>query len=288
MSNYVAIPGSDLNEAGAIVWWTLSGSVDLIDIVEVLDSVGLPETWAPTAPRIETVAQRAATAAATSRRQLVRPLSKRSAWEFVTETVVGEGEASRLKYTANVRISVGEDGLRLQPVTPEDTDLAAQIGANMEIHRGLLNCTDMSNWLTGLLANHLQSVGLRDRGGFYFVPAGESLDNWRKICEVVRSVSGHKMYSMPAMTSDDAIEAILGALQQEADQAMEKLETYLQNENLSTRALNVWDRSMTALQSKVATYANLLGLNLESMTQRAETLLGGVTAARMIRDTKRK
>jgi len=277
---------NDEQSAGAIVWWSLSGNTDIEDARETLELNGFDKSWFPTPPRLETVAMRAAKAAVDNKRQLCRPLTKRGECEFITERVVVVDDEETIAHVANARVTIVGDGdakeVLVQPSTEDDVALATKIAQSVQLYRGLLTATDISNWLLGILTTKIQAVSLRERGGFYFVPHGEELTTWGRVCDIVRSISGHTLYSMPAMRSEEAVEAILASVRREAAAEMAKHQEYLAGET-SSRGLNAAERHLGALQLKIERYAELLGVELPELTAHTSQLLGGVQAARILK-----
>ena len=86
---------------------------------------------------------------------------------------------------------------------------------------------------------------------------------------------------MPAMRSDDAIEAISEAIRRESDAQMVKFEEYLSGK-VSTRGLNSYERELGSMRKKVEQYAELLSVNLGDLLDRSKTILGGIQAARLV------
>jgi len=163
---------------------------------------------------------------------------------------------------------------------PEDQDLADAILASARAQEGVLTAMDVSSWLLWVLRHHVQAVSLRERGGFYFVPR-DRLPVWRQVVAVVRACSGHRLFEIPAMRTEEAVEAILTAIRDEAAERMAEMEAYLAGE-VSTRGLNSWERRLGELQEKLAHYAELLGVALPDLDAKAITLKGAVQAARIV------
>jgi hypothetical protein len=279
---------AEANLVGAIVWWSLKGPTDLVDFQEGLDAHGLPVDWAPLPPRMETVATRAAASAARDKRQLVRPLKDRGSSDFVSERVLDAGEPSeRLEYTAHVRVSVKTEGgtkhVLVTPTTADDTALAQQIAGAVGLYTGLLTPNDMSLWLLWVLNTKVCAVSLRDRGGFYFIPSGEPLALWKRIAHVIQTVSNHVCQSIPAVRTEDAVEAILTAVRREADESISALETWLLSDDVSKRGLVARVKELGHLQAKLTRYGTILGTAMPDLEDRAVTVMGALVATKATR-----
>jgi hypothetical protein len=282
LTDIVAVEGSEA--AGAIVYWQLSGSVDLQDLTDALGTltvIGAP----PSAPSMEVVLQRAAQQAVSSKRQMVRPLDKRGSYAFVEESVDGQ---SALKYNQRLTMRVEKAGLDQPPYAvvlahdPEaDEPLQAQVYANVNVFKGLLTASDVSSWLLHVM-EQVHGVGLRDRGGIYFIP-NDCLALWRPLIAALRTVSDHKVFEIPAMRTEEAVEAILTAVRRDAEAALAEMEAYLAGET-STKGLNAIDRRLEEVRVKAAHYAQLLGVQLPDLQAKIVTLTGAAQAARIVRD----
>lgn len=267
--------------AGAIVWWELSGAVDLDDFVEVLQARGFPEKDFPSAPGVEAIAQRALQGAVKTKRQLVRPLRERGRWDLIEESVgTDAAESVELGYTPLLRVEALDDGqIRVTPRDPTTGEALAEIvRASIRFHEKTLTAADISLWLLAA-ARRLDAVSLRERGGFYFIPAPQ-LPAWMAARDALRDVSAHQIREMPAMRTEEAVEAVLSGLRTEACAKMAAFEEYLKGD-VSTRGLNAAERDLGFLAEKVSRYSELLGVSLTDLSTRHEALSGAVVAARL-------
>ena len=290
----VAVPADSSSVAGALVYWALSGIVDQQDLYEQAEIAELGELFMPEEASLETCVLRAAenciSTKQVGRKIMIRPVAKRNRWDLVEEQVVttlgtnGEKDRESLKYTELVRIQVERqaDNSRTVSVTPsrgEETELADQIKAMVPTFKGIMTANDVSSWLLHVVRGYVHAVSLRERGGFYFVPR-DQMEKWKTVMGCVRAVSDHKLFEIPAMQSEEAVEAILEAVRKEADGQMTDLETYLAGE-VSTKGLNAWERTLELTQAKMERYAALLGVALPDLESKAETLQGALVAARI-------
>jgi hypothetical protein len=282
---FVVIPGYE-DAAGAIVWWDLTGEVDLMEMEDAWLDKGGAEALLPAIPSVEVCAKRAADSAVSTKRELVRQI-RRGAWDFLKESVVGDDvENEHLEHSVAVRIRIvkdTDDGEKRPQITAagEQWDiLRDEIARQYNHYRGSLIASDISSWLLWMLNKEILAVSLRQRGGFYFIPA-DQIPAWKMISETIRSVSSHQMYEIPAMRAEDTVAAVLTAVRKEAEATMQEMEDYLMGD-VSTKGLNAIDRKTADVQAKVAKYAELLGVALPDLQERATTLLGSCQAARML------
>lgn len=261
--------------AGLIVWWELHGLTAVEDIEDALDGTGFTP---PSSPSLVMALQRAAKRALPTNRHLLRPL-RRGVWEVVLETVVpaSDGEREHLKHE-RVLSGYVEDG---QAVVEGDDALRTEVLSKVGFYQRVLTPEDISSWLLWR-ASALHAVALRQRGGFYFIPA-DLVVPWRRLVAAVRSASEHSLWELPAMRTSEAVEAVLTAVRLESEARVAELERWLAEagDDASTRGLNAATRETDAVRAKVSHYTKLLGREMPDMVARLEKLTGAVQAARL-------
>jgi hypothetical protein len=119
---------------------------------------------------------------------------------------------------------------------------------------------------------------LRETGGFYFVPRDKA-GLWRVFTGVVHAVSRHRVYEIPAMRSDEAVAAILAALESEAAAEAKALEDELCKGEVTARTCTSRLAKCRDLAAKVASYEQLLGANLDVLRERLGHLDAGLAEA---------
>lgn len=290
----IAVPDALGDVAGIIVWWELTGFVGYDDLAEAAELHGVAEAELPELPGCSTALMRAAAASTIDKRQLLRPLKKRGSWEIVQETVVErgldneEGKPTTRERTSHESLVVGwvdrDLNGQLLPYVEAQNDagdvIARRILACYPGFKHALSTSDVSAWLIYLAEKRCSGVGLRARGGFYFIPR-DCVDYWRAVVTTVRACSGHQLMEIPAMRTEEAVEAILGAVRKEAELAFSELETYLEAGVISTRGANAYTRQMQDVRAKVQRYADLLGVAQVDLLDRAEQLAGVLQSAHL-------
>lgn len=254
-------------ECGAIVWWSLNGPTPhkvLHDEVIQLDA-----SFAP-AEVGKAVALRRACMDMVRRRQLCRPLNDRGAYAIVRESVKGE----EISHQVVCRVKLEMENLVFSDGCEEPTKL--QIRQGYELMLNHLQPEDVSVWLCSVV-DKMEAVSLRPRGGIYFIPR-HHMASWRALAGALKTTSGHQLFEVPAMATDEAVEAILASLTREADVAASAFEAAIE-ESLGERALNNRVEGCKSLQQKVRTYEALLGTNLDTLRERLVVLEGQLAAA---------
>jgi hypothetical protein len=258
----------DLQGAGALTYWSLSGPMNpalLADEWELADEL-LPE------PPTPAVALARAMKGSQGRHRLVRTLG-RGTHAVIAETVRGEDVDP--EYSVDLKVKLDVTG---RPVcVPADHPAGPAIATAYQEHLKQCSAEDIGSWLCWLV-RRFDGVALRESGGFYFIPP-QRLDEWRAIVAALRAVSAHRVHVVPAMRTEEAVEAILAAVEAEATAAATAVEQELAGEELGLRALQNRSTSLDALQSKVARYEATLGARIEGFRERLETLRAGVAAA---------
>ncbi len=286
MSNFVVVEdGTQI--AGAVVWWSLSGSVDADDLQDACQNKVFSQ---PGLPSPETVVLRAARHLTANKRQNVRPGFQRGTYVFLQEIPATEGHKG-VDVENLVHLSVEYvDEKPEYKIVPFQTDdsieadarayLAQAIRDKCKIMEKLYFAEDISAWLLEMLSTVIGAVGLRDRGGFYFVPR-DQLEYWRELTGVLKSVSNHRFFEIPAMRTEEAVEAILTATRAEFQEKLQETEQYLQGK-VSTRGLNAYERALEEMSLKAKRYAGLLGVALPDIEARVTELTGLTQAAKLI------
>jgi hypothetical protein len=204
---------TESESTGAVVYWSLAGDLDL----GVLGSnwEGINPDWIPSKPSTKAAFSRAAKDEQ-NRRILVRSHVD-GGYQFVAEIAHAD---KPLEYIVGPRLVLNAAD---KVVFSEDSAAFANRSASVALLDRVtlayekacetVDSKDVSVWLTGI-CKALNAVSLRATGGVYFIPR-DSIDLWHKIKGAVSVSSAHKVFEIPALKSDDAIQAILEAINSE-------------------------------------------------------------------------
>jgi len=264
----------DLAECGAVSYWKLKGVVDAAALAAAWSDEMLDHALLPVPPSGDTALGRAVHELA-GKRRLVRPLAKRGDWVIVDEEIVG----TTLTYTNECRTHW--DSQRSCPsVTPQNHPLASKILANFTRVQTELSSEDISAWLVRL-ATKMSAISLRDTGGVYFVPR-KGMEFWRSVVRALQAASQHRLFKLPAMKNAEVVEAVIDAVTAEAEAEAAVMEAELAKEGddaLGARALTGRATRCEAVLAKVSTYEVLLGVKLDALRARMETLKADLATA---------
>lgn len=267
-------------EAGAIVWWRLHGTVEYAAFMAAWQGAGLDHSHAPM-PCSATNALRRACDDLREKRVLVRPLGREAGFAIVKERVVNESK--RLDYDVQATVTLDEAGrVRVERAADGISDEALEkirltVKQSFDVHLGQLDSSDFSSWLVRMMPR-LDAAGLREQGGVYFVPK-YSVDRFAAVVGVLRSVTEHVVNRVPAMRSEDAVDAILDAITQEAEAEAAQLEKVLEEGKLGERGLETRVSRCEEMDAKVVRYESLLGRKLEGLRERLEAIRANLSIA---------
>lgn len=239
---------------GAVVYWTLSGNVDLALLTNAWTAAGLPADWLPSGPSCKVALGRASKAQQT-KTTLARQ-DPRGGYSFVFEN----GDGGKLTYDVGPRaFLLAGDLLRVEDpdgATNEDSLISQSVRAAYEKALRTIDGTDASGWLTTIVLR-LGAVSLRQSGGIYFVPRdGMARLSAAKAC--IQAASSHSVFEIPAMNSAEAAHAIFYAVGREIDELGEKLRGELAD-GIGSRAIATRLESIEGLAERVARYERLFG-----------------------------
>lgn len=277
------VPEMAPGTVGLIVWWRLSGDVAHVTLEQAATAAGLPEEDRPR-PVGDATALRRAVRDQTNQRRLVRPLGRQDGWALVEEEVQGDRLIHRQVLTAKL-----VDGLPQLETYHEG--LRAAVNAAFERHLGINTTGDVSDWVVRQV-ERARAVRLRDTGGIYFVPR-DAVPAWHRVTATLRGVTDHRLFEVPALQNDEAVEAILDAVEREAAQAVEELDAALAEAAAQAegapgpRSLRAKAERAGELAKKVGSYGELLGRAVDYMTERLGALQGSLVEAAMAAEAQK-
>lgn len=266
----------DGQQAGAMIWWDLSGGADPYKLRVAWAAEGLDPGWIPEPPAPQ-VALRRAVHLMREKHRIPRPLEGRKGWALIHETASGD----RLDYSQTVTVTVDVTGtLKIEPAGHE---LA---GILRDTYQGCLELLD-NNDISSLLISYTESllaIALRERGGFYFLPPNK-IDAFRKAARALKLTTGVTCYEVPAMRSEGALQAILAGLTSEVSQKVAELTAVLDEGEAGERALNSKVVICKKAEAKVTAYEELLGQGLQHLKDQLESTRARLTEAALLAES---
>lgn len=266
----------DGQQAGAMIWWDLSGGAEPHKLRVAWAIEGLDPDWIPEPPAPQ-VALRRAVHLMREKHRIPRPLEGRKGWSLIHETASGE----RLDYSQAVTVTV--DAAGILKIEPFDHELAGLIRSKYQGCLELLDNNDISSLLISYTES-LLAIALRERGGFYFLPPTK-VDAFRKAARALKATTGVTCYEVPAMRSEGAVQAILAGLTSEVSQKVAELTAVLDEGEAGERALNTKVASCKKAEAKVTAYEELLGQGLQHLKNQLESTRARLTEAALLAES---
>jgi len=261
-----------IDTAGAIVYANFTGETNVEKLASEWNTRGLPEGLLPGITSFRTALHRAVRDVET------RTTFKRkhaNGWVVVDETKDEAGAS----YEVACRVSLS--AVNTPVVEPEDHAQAAKIRERYFYHLSAMEAADTSAWIRGTLLPFADALRLRENGGVYFVPR-DTIDVWRSMAGAVMASSSHRLFEIPALASDDALDAILDAVIVEARAEADAIENDLHTGDLGARALRGRAQRCGTMVVKVERYEELLGRKLDDVRDHLERLSAASVEAALV------
>ena len=268
---------ADKAACGRIVMWSMQGDITVDSLTKALEATG-SKAIAPEAPSALVALHRAVDAVAKALGRLEVHHVGRGEWAIVGKPEEKDGVQRQLVYPIDCTAKLirpeggGEEYLE---ITGRGED---QIRAAYEVAKGVLAPSDIGTWLTEKAAK-LGAIALRDRGGVYFLPQPQ-VWKWDLIARALKICSKHSVHAIPAMRSQDAVEAIMSALTADTQSACDKIAADIGDGTLGSKALANRQKVAAELLDRVTQYESLLGGKLDELRAAiADTQSAVATAA---------
>lgn len=273
--NVVAIAGKIPEHAGAVIWWRLSGDVD---IGELTKNWTLPKKLLPKVASPKVALTRAVGDLKEKDRFIRRFKGEEGGYVIVNEK---KDDVKIMNFEVQCHVYL-DDSYRIV-IDPMKHHLRKTIQQSFERHQTLLEARDIGHWLSTKVTDALKAVSLRDTGGVYFVPHG-SLPMLKKLTTVLKKCTDHVLFQIPALKSDEAVAAIVDALLREAAAEAKSVEDAIDTRTLGPRALKGKEAQCKTMIEKLASYEEFLGKSLDKMRDRLTKLASAAMEASMAAD----
>lgn len=271
MNNIIAT--EETKTAGAISYWRLGGETSLAKLTLEWQAVGLDPNLLPGNPSAEVCLRRAVGAVESPTRKSlkIRGGDFQGGWALVEiDTTDGHVKTQEI-----LRAKIEGAATRIECFGEELANIVLDRFAALRVE---LAATDISAWLTKLAKDKGTATSLRESGGVYFVPRAQ-VEFWSKVAQALQASGAHKVFRIPAMRSEEAVAAILDAVEQEAAKLVQEVEADLEDDKLGSRALDSRKERCDAMLAKIRTYEQLLGVKMVALQGKVEGLAVNVVAA---------
>ena len=259
----IAINSENTMLAGALVYWRLSGEANGDDLNNALIEAGMEEHLVNLP---------------TPQRALRRTLNEYVGGDVFLRAgkrgdrgtyLVRQGQTDEgPEFFVWLEATLGPGGIPefevwQHPATSEPMSWSVDVDAltnRFWHHVYHVTTTDISAWLIAQTAE-CDALSLRDSGGVYFIPR-DTIDLWRKRVECLHEQTLCRVHMVPAMHSDDAVDAVMAALVEECTTFTENLSKDIGGGALGQRALENRGEQAKDLLAKLTRYEKLLGTSL--------------------------
>lgn len=208
---------------------------------------------------------------------------KRGDWAVVRKQKVAEDSTAAIyPIVATARLAAGD---RIEVDTTPDA--VVQTGAEIrEMLEGAFDAAgkvlappDVGSWLCDKL-RALDAVPLKQNGGVYFIPK-DRVAKWDRLVAALTKASTHRVHGIPAMRTQDAVDAILAAITAETRAECERMTKEIAEAGLGARALETREKETDSLLGRLERYEGLLGGRLDELRAAIEETRTAVATARM-------
>lgn len=264
--------------AGSVTWWRLQGSVNYDRLIAVWARHGFPEADLPPPPS-DAAALRRTLEAFRGPQTLVRAVPT-GGFAVVDEEYNEADEV--LEYETRFTVWIDYESSSMTFDREVDDDVANSVIESFERLRRELQATDLSAWMVRR-AKALSAIALRDTGGIYFVPE-PSAEAWSVFADVVAEVSASRVYELPALKTERAVEALMDAVLAEASEEAAKLEEAIDALDAapSARAVKAKAAKCEAIATKLELYEDLLGRRVGDVGERLARLEARIVEASLV------
>lgn len=267
---------------GGIVFWSLSKEpIQLSALTAALLAEG--STALPPEPPSDIVALHRACVVVSKILKLDLHGRERGKWALVSRPTVEQADngpaygmgIQKLSYPIEATAELRDDGAL--NLTGSDRFLEL-LPSEYNLQRGVISSQDIGSWLCKKLAA-LDAVSLRPTGGFYFLPQHQ-VQKWERISRALRKCSRHTVFGLPAMKSAGAVEAILQAITNDTESALQKIDEAIPT--AGKRSLESREKETAALLDRVSKYEALLGMKLDGLKEVLERTRQAVATAMLM------
>lgn len=253
----IAIDSKNEDLAGAIVYWRLTGDVNGDALNNALINEGLDEhrVSLPTPRR----ALRRAMQEWAKAEVFLRAGKGKDGATYLVRQSVAQSATEEPEFSVWVKAhlnTVGQPQVEVHDSEDPDT-LRAELVERYWHHIFHVAASDISSWLISQ-ARECDAVSLRETGGVYFVPR-HAVDEWRRRVDALHGQTSCHVYMVPAMNSEEALDAILQSMIDEAVAFTEQFQSELDGEELGKKALENRAEKAKVFLDKLARYEKLLG-----------------------------
>ena len=301
-SNAIKVLRDDVDGAGAVVFWSLSGPTNYEVFIDQLIAHGIPESVHPEPP---TPAEAMRSAEKDCRKYLPAGFFTRKLDKHVYGVVREDRDSDDAKTGTETYEPVLKIGVAVTPVEDDNGKIidhrikfwskyrrrdsaqdelggyVSELVDRFRAARGELALHHMDWWTR----RHCHVVALGERGKPYYV-APDRMASYTALSQAIAASGAHTFNSIPAMRSEDAINSVMAACLREVTKKCEAVYVALENEDkpLGARALRTKQSELDKLIEKMSSFESLLGPKLEQLREDIEECRATVVEVELMLD----
>lgn len=261
----VAVPDMIGGRVGLMTWWRVAATTNFDTLKAEWLKHDLNESELPNLPGDNVALLRALRTCFAEKHCLIRVLHD-GVYAVVEEDADDANRTIDPEYEVRFKVWIDMEELEIKFDKEVDEDIADAIFDEFEKARRELRTADMSAWFVRRLAG---AVRLRETGGIYFVPETQAAA-WTQFADIISKVSGTRIYEVPAMRTERAVEAVMDAVIAETQSEVAALTALLDEKEFTARGLQGKATRCAALAAKLKSYEDLLGVKLSAMQSTIE------------------
>jgi len=268
---------------GAAVYWSVSPWNDTERLNKGLVALGFnPIDTTPPA----TALRRAAQSVAESR-DLVRPLSRKGAWEFVREEL--DVSTQRLTHRGLLRvvqrdIDVYDPLSAIELLDPDAAPLAQKIALTFSEYLKTTPAQAVAAYILDYM-KRWKGVTLRDKGGVYYV-SEPYVEQLKQLQQVLEFHSDCRLWTIPCLQDKDTVDAVTSAIVDDITAQLADVTDYILQDKQRADGIATQETRVRDMVTKLEHYQTVLGLNVdktrdactEALAKLGELMLVSVSA----------
>lgn len=264
---------------GAVVFWSFHGPTDYVELAMAWEDQDLPERelMNPTTPAGALRAADSDTRKYLPRGYFVRSIDKLT-FIVVKESTTDADDDSvfheEYEPSAKIGVTLRDDGPPkawvkwAKGTNKKDNELrdyADRFLARYQTAIDEVSLHGMDIWIRRMMEGFVHVVALGERGKPFYV-APSKMDVWERVKTAITTANPrHVFRQIPAMKSQDCIDAVLDACMREVETQTDLIYEELDSDALGSRALKTRLGNLDSLLSKMESFESVLGPKVEDL-----------------------
>lgn len=253
---------------GSVFWWDMSGHIDIDAFQKKLEANYLSKTFGVKPPTCKTALNRAVEESRPGRTVKHR-LAKDGSW--VITAIREDKNKDDPEYAVTIKVKLNAmNGVSCQydSNNAEAVAMAAQIKKQYAYFLDVFTPTDIVGWFVDKVVAGCNGIAMRRHGGCYFIPSPYDATELKLAVDVVKSLSDSQFYILPVMRQEDAIDAVMRSLSEEAKQFEKEMQEAASDVTKGERALVARQHQCEAFIHKLKKYEELLNTSTSNISEK--------------------